>query len=343
MAKRSDIADNEGTTVVVAAQPAKRAKADGSGGKSLMLRDQKETTGAVVRTVLSCAFSPSGRILATSSFDRSILLWHAHGATQNFLALQGHAGPVTQVQWSRDGTRLCSSSTDMTVGIWDAETGERIKRFKGHASFVNACSMSKRGPELVASVDDDGFLMLWDQRQKLAVKELGGKFPLTATAFSLDGGIVFTGGIENDISAWDLRQDRVSYTLQGHEDTITSLRISPEGDKLLSNAMDNTVRIWDVKPFTITPSRFLKTFEGAPHGFEKNLIRACWSPDSQFVAAGSGDRSVVVWDVATQKIVYKLPGHKGCVNDVDWASTLLASASNDKTVFLGELNTSEVK
>ena len=36
------------------------------------------------------------------------------------------------------------------------------------------------------------------------------------------------------------------------------------------------------------------------------------------VAAGSADRFVYVWDTATRRILYKLPGHLGSVNDVDF-------------------------
>lgn len=45
-----------------------------------------------------------------------------------------------------------------------------------------------------------------------------------------------------------------------------------------------------------------------------------------------------MWDVTTQRIVYKLPGHKGVCNEVDWTDSIIASASNDKTLFIGELN-----
>jgi WD40 repeat protein len=41
--------------------------------------------------------------------------------------------------------------------------------------------------------------------------------------------------------------------------------------------------------------------------------------------------------------VYKLPGHKGCVNQVDWSGAMLASGSSDSNVLLGELNVDEVK
>ena len=143
--------------------------------------------------------------------------------------------------------------------------------------------------------------------------------------------------------AWDLRKDTISHTMNGHTDSITGLTLSPDGTTLLSYAMDNTLRLWDTKPFATSGSRLLKTFEGAPHGFEKNLIKPCFSPDSDFIATGCGDRSVMIFNVSSGRTVYKLPGHKGCVNQVDWAGNVLASGSNDNTIFMGELNVNEVK
>jgi Prp8 binding protein len=51
---------------------------------------------------------------------------------------------------------LFSASTDKTVAIWDVEVGMRIKRLKGHTSFVNTCSSARRGPQLICSGSDDG-------------------------------------------------------------------------------------------------------------------------------------------------------------------------------------------
>jgi Prp8 binding protein len=77
---------------------------------------------------------------------------------------------------------------------------------------------------------------------------------------------------------------------------------------------------------------------GVQHNFEKTLLRCAWSPDGSKVAAGSGDRFVYVWDTASRKILYKLPGHKGSVHEVDFhpKEPILASCSSDQTVFLGE-------
>jgi WD40 repeat protein len=56
----------------------------------------------------------------------------------------------------------------------------------------------------------------------------------------------------------------------------------------------------------------------AQHGFEKNLIKCAWTPDGKHIGCGSADRNVYVWSVATGQVKYKLPGHTGSVNDIDF-------------------------
>jgi len=302
--------------------------------------------------VLTCRFSPNSQFLASAGKERDILLWNVYSETcDNWNVLNGHKNAVTEVCWSRDNmyafiqyhtnrpSSLYSSSVDKTVAVWDAASGERIKQLKGHGGIVNAVSTNRTGSPLIASASDDGFIKVWDPREKRPVANLGMEFPMTAVDFSHDGTLVFGGGVDNVVRAWDIRKRAVVYGCKGHGDTITCLRTSPDGNFLLSNSMDNTLRIWDVKPFAAT-SRFVKSFEGAPHGFEKYLLKSCWSPDESHIASGAADRSVMVWDVRTKAVRYKLPGHRGVVTQVDWSSKepILASCSTDKMIYLGELD-----
>jgi len=193
--------------------------------------------------------------------------------------------------------------------------------------------VSKRGEEMLVSGSDDGYIgvsiciflrarsaglteeKIWDPRQKEAIDFIETEFPTTAVALSEAGNELYTGGIDNDIKVWDLRKKAVAYSLLGHTDTITSLQVSPDSQYLLSNSHDSTVRTWDIRPFAPT-DRHVRTYDGAPTGLEKNLLRASWDPQGKRIAAGSGDRSVVVWEVSSGKLLYKLPGHRGAVNDV---------------------------
>jgi Prp8 binding protein len=57
------------------------------------------------------------------------------------------------------------------------------------------------------------------------------------------------------------------------------------------------------------------------------------------VSAGSADRFVYIWDTTTRRILYKLPGHNGSINDVDFhpKEPIIMSGSSDKLVYIGEI------
>lgn len=60
---------------------------------------------------------------------------------------------------------------------------------------------------------------------------------------------MYSGGLDNDVSVWELRKGTVGLKLHGHSNTITGLKVSPDGHHLLTNSMDNTLRVWDMRPF----------------------------------------------------------------------------------------------
>lgn len=205
----------------------------------------------------------------------------------------------------------------MHLASWDLENGTRIRRYVGHEEIVNTMDISKRGEELLVSGSDDGSIGLWDPRTKHAVDYIQTEFPITAIAISEAGNEVYSGGLDNDIKVWDLRKKSTVYTMLGHQDTVTSLRVSPDSQSLVSFAMDSTVRTWDIRPFAPT-ERHIRTFDGASVGLEKNLIRASWDNDGKHVAVGSCDGTATIWSCETGKLTYKLPGHKGTVNCVEF-------------------------
>jgi Prp8 binding protein len=234
--------------------------------------------------------------------------------------MTGHKGAVLDFQWSRDSRVIFSASADMTVASWDLESGQRLRKHVGHEEVINCVDVSRRGSEMLLTGSDDGYIGIWDPRTKAAVDFIETDFPITAVALAEAGNEIYSGGIDNNINVRDTRKQEVIYTMSGHTDTITSLQVSPDAQALLSHSHDSTVRTWDIRPFAPT-DRSMRTYDGAPAGLEKNLMRASWDPKGQKICAGAGDRTVVVWDTRSGKLLYKLPGHKGTVNDARFSPT----------------------
>jgi WD40 repeat protein len=69
--------------------------------------------------VMSLAFSPDGRTLASAGEGGGLKLWNV-AARQVALTLKGHAGTVCGVAFSRDNNFLASCGADATVRLWPA-------------------------------------------------------------------------------------------------------------------------------------------------------------------------------------------------------------------------------
>jgi len=241
--------------------------------------------------------------------------------------------------WSRDSEQIYTASADKTAAVFDVENGERVRKLRDHSSYVNAISCSRRGDPLLVTGSDDCRAMIWDVRAKGAQVVFETDYQITAVAFSDDHSQVFTGSIDNEIKCWDVRTSKVVYSLEGHQDTITGIRLSPNGNSLASNSMDNTLRLWDVRPY-VTGKRQGNSYDSCKHDFQMQLLKVAWNADGTRISGGSADSFVYITDTASRRVLYKLPGHAGSVNEVDFhpKEPIIASCSNDKKIFLGEIS-----
>ena len=137
--------------------------------------------------VFCSRFHPGGQTIASAGFDRDIFLWNVFGDCENFAVLKGHSAPILDMHYTPDGETLVTCSADKLVSLWDYETGAKVKKFKGHTSYVNSCCPARRGPELVVSGSDDCTIKLWDRRSKTPQTTFQNTYPVTAVCFDDKG------------------------------------------------------------------------------------------------------------------------------------------------------------
>ena len=303
---------------------------------------------------------------------------HNNVATyHNFHVLRGHKNAVLDCAWfTNDNRVIVTASADQTLMLWDIVSQQRLRKYTNHhTGIVNAVTTIDE--HQFVSVSDDTSILLWDRRSKYPTGTYTTNYPVLAVAASngiVSDYQIYTAGIDPIIRIWDTRstgnnssrsknnnnmkleQNQQLDQFHGHRDTVTCLSVHPEGTHLLSNSMDQSLMQWDVRPFVAAQEqqqhqphynslllhpRHVRTYMGHQHSAEKGLLKCSWSADGTFVTAGSSDSRVHVWDVLSGQELYDLPGHKGCVNTVTFhptESTVIASGSSDKHIFVGELS-----
>ena len=135
---------------------------------------------------------------------------------------------------------------------------------------------------------------------------------------------------------WDTATGQCLRTLV-HEDNapVTSVRFSPNGKFVLAWTLDSCVRLWNY-----VEGRCVKTYQG--HRNERFSLSGTFGVYGggvqAFVASGSEDGDIVIWDVVRKNILQRLSGHEGVVLGIDSLSgqDLLVSGGLDRTVRIWE-------
>ncbi len=284
--------------------------------------------------ISSVAFSPNGKILATSDANGQIYLWRECINNEQLLTCQGHISWVRAIAFSPDSNTLCSGGTDKNVKLWDVSTGQCLKSLMGHPKRVRSVAFSPNG-KILASGSDDQTISLWNVNTGLCEKILRGhNGRVLSVVIHPQGKILASASSDKTLKLWNVVTGECLKTLQGHTGCVLSVAFSPDGKILGSGSEDQTVKCWNVS--TGVCEKTLQEHH-AP------VQSVAFAPKGHLLASGSDDQTVKLWDVRSGLCHKTLQGHIGCVWAVAFSpdGKIVVSGSDDHSVRLWDVTTGE--
>lgn len=270
------------------------------------------------RTIRCCEWSPCGTMIASASFDGTVVVWETQDNSLRrwvqIATLEGHENEVKSVGWSCDGSWLATCGRDKKVWVWEKIVGgdfECSGMLDGHTQDVK---FVKWHPNL---------------------------------------NVLFSASYDDTVKIWHCDNDDDWYctkTLEGHTSTVWNVSLNSVGDKLVTCSDDKSIHLWECDKANAEGEWRVSSKLSDVH--KHPIYSIDWSHTHGYIVSGGGDNALVLSSYSKADGIGMLQyeshipeSHNGDVNcvrwnprgDIDTLSCLLLSAGDDGTVKIWKL------
>lgn len=231
----------------------------------------------------SVALNNDQTLLACGTGESKIQLINLESPSEPIL-LEGHTSIVWDVHFTPDGKGLISTGEDQKIIYWDLETYEPTEVATAEDK-IRSIEITEAG--ILYGLLENGKLNIWkpqeENSESLTLFEISGQKG-TAMAFSATKQIIVQGYVNGLVRVWDLKENNIVNTLEGHNAKISDIAISKTGKFIATASLDGTVRVWQTDNLEEDPIVL------SDHGAW--VLSTMFSSDEKHIYVGTIDQTI---------------------------------------------------
>ncbi|KAI9497990.1 WD40-repeat-containing domain protein [Zychaea mexicana] len=250
---------------------------------------------------------------------------------------KGHKDKVHTVAWNSDGRRLASGSVDKTARVWNPHRPELryTMELKGHTQSIDQLDWDPTTPDRLATASCDGTARIWDQRSGKCTSTIQTGGENINICWSPDGNYIAVGDKGDNISFIDTRTFSIFKT-QGHSNMeVNEIAWNNATNLFFVTTGSGTICVYDF----LDDLKHLYTLRG--HAANCYCVEV--DPTGRYLAAGSADASVSLWDMKTFDCVRSFSELSWPVRTISFSydGQFIASASEDSFLDISHVESGE--
>ncbi len=284
--------------------------------------------------IYAIAFDRTGQRLASAGADRLIRVWDIPSG-------QLQLGPLFQPRQSlacyrdREDRLILAGAPDGELHCWDADSGKELPPWHAEQASCDTISVavSPNGRWLAAGGIDAEIRIYDTHAHRLAQRLDPTRGPLVTLAFARHSDLLAAnGGQDGTVWIWRISAGEPILLIPEAAEgcSIEVVDFHPNArwvacggvDWLATGGSDGAVCLWDIH-------------ERDKLGmFPRGVTSLTFDVEGRFLAGGSIQKTVLVWDVTKQTLIFELVGHTEAVRCVAFSpdGNWLLSAGDDETV-----------
>ncbi|KAF3699353.1 Cell division cycle protein 20 -like protein p55CDC [Channa argus] len=224
--------------------------------------NQKRLRSMASHTARVGSLSWNEHVLSSGSRSGEIHHHDVRMANHHIFTLTGHSQEVCGLKWSPDGRYLASGGNDNLVSVWPSvsEGGGRngsqsVHSWSEHQGAVKALAWCPWQSNVLASGGgtSDRRIRIWNVNSGSCISSLDTQSQISSLVFAPNYKELVSahGYAHNNVVIWKYPSLTRVAELNGHEDRVLSLTLSPDCSTVASVAGDETIRLW--KSFEVDP------------------------------------------------------------------------------------------